>query len=192
MATSNMSRLDAVNQILSATGDEPVSSLTEESGSDSVAAELRLDEETRNVQIEGWYFNTVKRTFVPNASGNILIPGTILQVDAPWDTRYTVRSGLLFDLINNTSAFSSSVTIGVIEQLSWDDIPPPAKAYIVAIASKKYADRQLTDPQLSAILREDAMYALIALKRAHLRAGNYSVLGPQEGRVQYLNGQPIL
>ena len=186
---SGMSRLEAVNLILSATGDDPVSSLADEAAADTLAAEQRLDAEDREVQTQGWYFNTYEKTYSPDSSGKVFVPGTVLYVDADEGYRYSVQEGVLYDLLNDTTTFTSAVTLTVVERLAWEKLPGPAQQYIASLAARRYADRQLTDPTLSQYLREDEARAYAALRKAHTRAGNFSIFGPNE-RTAFLRGGP--
>lgn len=190
MASASTTRIKAVNSILSATGDSPVSSLGAEAGLETLAAEHRLDSDTMEVQGQGWYFNTFDRIYTPDSDGVVELPTNVMSISGPRNSRYSIRSGQLFDLLNDTNVFTGDVTLTITESLDFDDIPEPARLYIIALASRRYADRQLTDVSLSRQLSNDEGRAYAALRKAHLRAGNFSVFTSDQ-KVSLARGGPV-
>lgn len=190
MASDSTTRIEAINSILSATGDSPVSSLGAEAGLETLAAEHRLDVDDKEVQAQGWYFNTFDRTYTQDVDGNIFLPPSVLYISGPRNTRYAIRAGKVFDLLNDTFTFTGKLTLQIIEKLPFEDLPEVARQYVVALASRRYADRQLTDPTLSRAVREDEGRAYSALRKAHMRAGNYSVFTVDQ-RASLSRGGPV-
>lgn len=74
-------KLEAINIMLSSIGESPVNSLT--SGLvDAEMAETILNATSRDVQSQGWHFNTEPSYgIVPLASGELLLPANCLKVD---------------------------------------------------------------------------------------------------------------
>lgn len=177
MPIDTTNRLDAVNLILSSIGIAAISSLSSESDASTIAAEYQLDASDREVQTVGWWFNSYARTY-QLAGTEILLPSTILYVDGLLGARYTVRGGKLFDLIEGSFDFTSAVELKVVEMIPFDELPEVARGFIIAKASRRFADRQLGDPTLSRFSRDDEQQAFMALRKAHLRAGNHSIWGP--------------
>jgi hypothetical protein len=190
MATSSTTRLAAVNQILSSTGDSPVSSLGDEAGLDVIAAEARLDADDKEVQAQGWYFNTVARIYTPDSSNEISLPTNVMYVSGPRNTRWSIRNGKLYNILLDNYTFTSDTTVTIVEHLDFDDLPEIARLYIIALSSRRYADRQLTDPALSKFIREDEGRAYAALRKAHLRAGNFSIFTADQ-KVALARGGPV-
>ena len=74
--------LDAVNQILSAVGQAPVTTLDLQNPEVYTVLQT-LRDVSREVQSEGWYFNTEHDViFTPNSSDEIPVPDDVLQIDA--------------------------------------------------------------------------------------------------------------
>ena len=58
MANACLTRLDAVNSLLSAIGEMPVSTLDDALSADAILASRALRDATVDVLLEGFYFNT--------------------------------------------------------------------------------------------------------------------------------------
>ena len=170
-------RLDAVNLILSAIGVSPVASLSTESDDTTTFAELQLDATDREVQTIGWWFNSYKRTY-ELVGTEVHLPSNILYVDGLHGAKYTLRDGRLFNLVDGSFDFTAAVKLKVVEMVDFADLPEVARGFIIGKASRRFADRQLGDPALSRFSRDDEQQAYMALRKAHLRAGNFSIWGP--------------
>ena len=82
MATMNLTKLNAVNRILRAAREHPVSSLGEGGESDSLLAEQLLDERLMQEQMIGLHVNTVDAEFTPDEDDNyrVVLPDNTMQV----------------------------------------------------------------------------------------------------------------
>ena len=80
------SKLDAINTMLSAIGEAPVSSLS--SGLiEAEIAESILNTVDREVQSMGWHFNTeLNKSFAQDTNGEIILPADILRADSTLKT----------------------------------------------------------------------------------------------------------
>lgn len=105
-----LTKLEAVNIILDAIGETPVSSL--ESGlPDAEAAETKLNEINKTVQAKGWHQNTEKKLkLMPDSNKNIIVPANYLRVDTTGTSQATnvsVRTyqnkSMLYDVKINVS-----------------------------------------------------------------------------------------
>ena len=81
MALTATTKLEAVNTLLSSIGEAPVNSLT--SGLvDAETAEIIINAVSREVQSQGWSFNTdLEREFTPDANKQYVIPTNVLRID---------------------------------------------------------------------------------------------------------------
>lgn len=77
-----MTKLEAVNRILRAAKEHPVSSLGSGGENDTLVAEQILDEITRREQMAGLHLNTVFTEFTPDStnSNRVILPITTLEV----------------------------------------------------------------------------------------------------------------
>jgi len=180
---SAMTKLDAVNDILSVIGEPPVDELP--SGiPDADLAEDFLDRIERNTQARGWWFNREDEVALePDVDGHVLVPSDVLKWE-PYEpgTRYYVRAGRLYDPDTKTDVFTEAVKVNVIYRISWDDLPIVFQAYVVAAASRKFQDRVLGSQKNHQFERPDEQAALIQLNeeetlqtKANSMRDNYSV-----------------
>lgn len=151
-------KLDAVNQILSGIGESPVSSLS--SGlPDAETAERFLDEISMDVQESGWQCNTdTNLKLYPNAEGNIALPINVLKVDSSGtDARRDVveREGKLYDRDNKTFIFTSPITVDIVFQLAFEDLPYRFRKYVAAKTARIYQERTEGSVALDSFLRKE-------------------------------------
>ena len=114
MAVAATTELEAINIMLAAIGEAPVSSLTGLLPQDVAIAQSTLVETNRAVQSEGWSFNTeIDVTLTRNASNEIDIPVDVLRVDANIHQHPTIdpiqRELKLYDRLNNTYTFEEDL-----------------------------------------------------------------------------------
>ena len=134
--------LDAVNQILSSVGQAPVTTLDLQNPEVSIVLNT-LREVNRQVQAEGWIFNTEREyVLTPDSETNeIRYPTNMLQIDtnvkqhrADFDV---VRRGTkLYDRLNHTYTFTKAIKADVVWYFDFTDIPPAIQAYITARAAR--------------------------------------------------------
>jgi len=108
--TKNLTELNAVNSILGAIGQTPVTTLDLENPETSFVYQL-LQECNRDVQDEGWVFNREDYyPLTPNSVGEIHIPANILRMDVSEnDVYYTSnvvkRDGKLYNKQDHSYTF---------------------------------------------------------------------------------------
>lgn len=129
-----MTKLDAVNLILRKAGGMPVESLDTNGASDQAEAERCLDEEELRIQSEWWHYNTVKNVeLTPDSNGYVFMPDGALTIDSDSSDVWrdiTQRGGRLYDLDNNTYAFTETLLVTYRLRFDFDCIPLPIRTYI--------------------------------------------------------------
>lgn len=175
------SRLDAVNTMLSAAGETPVSSLVDNAGVDVAMADQILTECERSVQAAGWRWNT-RTAALPVVSNQIPLADSIIRVDMNDNgtTQYTIRNGYLFDLDANSKDFTQAVTAEIVELLDWDDLPEAARQYVMHKAARIFVSRTVTDQTLIAAATRDEGESLMKLEREEATTGNYRVFNQRD------------
>ena len=120
--------LSAVNSILGAIGQSPVTSLVFDNPEISFIYNLLRDSNV-DIQNEGWHFNTEKHvTYTPDAvTGKIVIGNDILRMDVTdgWSKRQfdvVKRGGFLYDKYDHTDDWSDTT-------LSLIHISEPTRPY---------------------------------------------------------------
>ncbi len=161
------SKLDAVNTMLSAIGEAPVSSLS--SGLiEAEIAESILNTVDREVQSMGWHFNTeLNKSFAQDTNGEIILPSDILRADSTLkvDAPNLVQRGLkMYDRVNHTFTVSVDVALDVVIQLEFDDLPEVAKRYTVLRATRIFQDRVVGSGTLHEFQKADEDRAFIELR----------------------------
>jgi len=160
-------KLDAVNTMLSAIGEAPVSSLS--SGLiEAEIAETILNTVDREVQSMGWHFNReLNKSFAQDTNGQIILPADILQADATLVANgpNLVQRGLkMYDRKNHTFNIGVNVALDVVVQLEFTDVPEVAKRYMVLRATRIFQDRVVGSATLHGFHERDENRALMELR----------------------------
>ncbi len=179
-------KLEAVNAMLSAATEAPVSTLVGNNGAQVQIALAILDEASRRVQGDGWTFNRFETLFVKDVDGKIPVNADIISLDDPnqnsIDHDYTIRGGFLWDVTENTDQFDDNVTLIATIFLEWEDLPFHARDFIMARAIRMYTDRTVGTPTLGQFTRQDELEAMARFKRTEMEIGDYHVLDSETYR----------
>ena len=179
-------KLEAVNAMLSAAAEAPVSTLAGNNGVQVQIALAILDEVSRRLQGDGWTFNKFETTFVRDVDNKIPINADIISLD-PIENRYsdkdyTTRGGYLWDVENNTDIFENNVTLVATIFLEWEDLPYHARDVIMAKAIRIYTDRTVGTASLGQFTRQDEAESMARFKRTEMQLGDYHVLDSETYR----------
>lgn len=164
--------LDAVNQMLRAIGETPVSSLAESEGLDVPVATATLEEINIAVQLEGWDFNTEHDyPFTRNAEGEITVPRNALNIDFDYrrtgDTQPVQRGLRLYDRKNHTYKFETNPRGTVILALPFEELPQAARYYITYRACRKLQDTEVGSSELHRYNATDESRARASFLQLH-------------------------
>ena len=186
MATKQ-TKLDAVNIILSNIGQAPVVNLV--SGNPMVeTAEVVLDEISRTVQSEGWVFNTeFGYPFIPNASGEILVPDNVLSIDLPAVSRYfsQIRGGKLYNRTDHTYEWPSTQKLDVVWLFDYEDLPAAFKNYITVRAANVFAGRSVGSSEAVRFGQQEELQSRAGALEYDTQQGDYSVFGDTQALNRY-------
>lgn len=188
-----MTRLEAVNLILSACGLGAVANLETATKSDAASAERVLNEVELRVQKVGWNYNTRSDVEIePDADSHIVGPtGTIwMDSDAGDAHRNLTQLGSrLYDRDNNTDEFTSSVHVRYILRYDFDCIPHPVADYIASEAAYEFArrhGRRFVEPgQLGFVIsacREQRGRCRVEARRYESETANINLLDTEHVR----------
>ena len=193
--TNAAKELPAINQILMACGQAPVTTL-DETNPDVAIAYQTLLEVSREVQSEGWSFNKEAHyEMTPDSNNEILIANNILQIDLSQshaDDKHAIRrNGKLYDKEHHTDQWTDgAVDCDIVWLFDWVDLPRPIQDYITARASSITSSR---------IIGDNTQYQMLQQKEAYMRAmaleyetsqGDYSFFGKADGSHPYISYQP--
>ena len=189
--------LSAVNSILGAIGQAPVTSINYDNPEISFIYNLLRDANV-DTQAEGWHFNTENHVkYSPDSvTGKIAIANDVLQLDVSngWSRReYDVvrRNGYLYDKIDHTDDFSDieSIDLDVIKLQNYEDLPIIFRRYITYRASRMAATQLVANPNLVKLIAQQEALSRAALMEYECNQGNHSMFGFPENTA-YQTYQP--
>lgn len=175
-----MTELEAVNKLLSVIGEAPIDKLADTTTneiSDASLARKTLQEISRDVQSEGWLWNT--ETDVPlsvNNDGEYDLPSNALRANFSPNryptSQYIVRGLRVYDRAARTYNIGASndnapvVVDHMVLELPWDELPHPAQDYITIRAGRIYSDRFINSNVIYSFSVQDEEYSRAQLVRA--------------------------
>jgi len=159
-----LTELEAINQILSVTGDAPVSNVNS-TYEQAVVARRVLLEISRQKQSEGYWFNEVDEVLLlKDSDGYINLSTDTIRVDIPRDNGYFVQRGLrIFNKRLNTYVFTIDLYANIVSELVWDLLPQSFRQYVVAEASLRYNAEYFGSPELDSRIQQDVFNKKMAL-----------------------------
>ncbi len=195
--------LSAVNSILGAIGQSPLTTLTlnDNGAFDNPEVALiynLLRDANVDVQSEGWHFNTEKHVpYQPDSiTGKIVIGNDILKMDVSegWEKRqYDVvkKDGNLYDKFDHTDNWSdhTSIDLDITKLIPFEDIPTPFQRYITYRASRVAATQLVANPQLVQLLAQQEALSRAAIMEYETTQANYTMFGFPEDS-SYTTYQP--
>ncbi len=168
MAIPNTTDLDtelsAVNSILGAIGQSPITTLNFENPEVAVIYNI-LKECNIDIQSEGWSFNKEDHVkYVPDSNKNVKLPSNVLQFSLHdgldnKSQRLIIRNGKVYDKVDHTDEFTVDLSLDVIWLQKFEDIPQVFRRYIIYCASSRAAAQLVANPQLVKMLQQKEAYA---------------------------------
>ena len=181
------SELEAVNVMLGAIAESPVSSLDSLTTLSASTARSMLHEISRAVQSKGWHFNSEDAyPLVRNTDGEITLAPDILSVDL--DTyRYpsidVVQRGFrLYDKVNHTYNFDTDLVADIVSFLPFDQLPEPHRRYITIKAARTFVDRMVGDQAHHTFSKDDENGAKAELMSLESDVADYNFKDDPEYR----------
>lgn len=165
------SKLNAVNTMLGYITEAPVNSIADTTALPPSAAIAKgiLDEVSREVQQDGWHFNTAQNyTLEVNSNNEFVLPDNTLQVDSV-DHSYDVvqRGTKLFDRENYTSEFTmDEIKVDITFLLDFEELPEQARRYITLKASRVFANRLIGSREIESLIYRDEIMAKASMQEA--------------------------
>lgn len=184
---AGMTKLQAVNLMLSNIGESPVSTLTGAEGDVFVAtAIVILDETARAVLNDRWEFNFDQDYLLtPDGSGYINITDDMLAVDTSSRSSQVdvaVRAGKLYNKTNQTFVFTDSLYCDVTWEFAFADCPQYIRQYMAVRAARVFARRMLGDTTGAQLTEDDEKTARADAKRAEMKNADRNMMeGAKEG-----------
>jgi len=181
MTVAATTELESINIMLAAIGEAPVNNLTGTLPVDARLAQSTLTEVNKEVQSEGWSFNTeIDVTLTRDGSNHVALSTDVLRVDPNIHQHTTIdaiQRGLkLYDRLNNKYEFDEDLICTVVYFRTFDEIPEPARRYITIKAARVFIDRLVGDRTLRAYTEQDETRARSILMETDLANGDHNIL----------------
>ncbi len=204
-----MTELQAINQMLAAVGQMPVTSIDKDQNDNPTNPDVAMATETlnqvsREVQAEGWTFNReFHYPFTPNTDDEIVISPNILQIDLCREVygnlskepirRVDPMDGKpkLYDKTAHTFKWSGPVHCDVLWLFGWEELPQPVIDYIVNKAAALFAHRIIGDEKLYTLLSAKADECRSYALEYETQQGDYTFFGHPQGGNYYKSYQPF-
>ena len=149
-----------------------------------------LREVSREVQAEGWSYNTeFDYKITPDSNNEIRIADNVLQMDL--NQGYTeniekdaiFRGGKLYDKKKHSYKWTAeTVYVDIVWYFDWEDIPQPIQAYIVARAAAIVSSRIIGDSDQYQILQQKEGVTRSQALEYECNQGDYTFFGsPSHG-----------
>ena len=192
--TNSTQELPAINQILSSCGQAPVTTLDQTNPDVAIAYDTLL-QVSREVQSEGWTFNTEYHyEMTRNASGEVAIPNNMIQIKLTENSANAEfdcirRSGKLYDSPHHTYDLSDisgdNIECDIVWEFDWVDLPEPVQNYITARASTFVSQRIVgSTDQYSMLQQQEALARALALEY-ETQQGQFTFFGHPQGQQNY-------
>lgn len=183
--TTLMTELEAVNLLITATGEAPVQALNVTGLYPLDQAKSILDETSRVVQAMGWAFNTDEGyTLARDGSGLISLPANTLKFDPDvtqlWAIKPVQRGTRLYDSKAHSYVFTQDVKGTITFLLEWTDLPQAARHYIAIRAARTMQGRNSVPDSVYRYSEDDEKAAMLGLSDLENTQGNYNMVRDSE------------
>lgn len=168
MSLNPTTKLEAVNMLLEGIMESPVNSVDGSGLQEADLASVMIDRVSRSIQKKGWHWNTlVNYVITPDTDGNIILPKTTLGVDTMGKSCHldlVQRGSKLYNRETNTFNIGVPVTVEIVLNLPYEELPENARWFIAVQATRKFQQKLLGSTELAQFDQgdeQDAYYDLI-------------------------------
>jgi hypothetical protein len=149
-----------------------------------------LREVSREVQAEGWSYNTeFDYKITPDSNNEIRIPDDVLQMDLNGGYTENIekdavfRGGKLYDKKAHSYKWTAeTVYVDIVWYFDWESIPAPIQAHIVARAAAVVSSRIIGDSNQYQILQQKEAITRSQALEYECNQGDYTFFGsPSHG-----------
>ena len=158
-----------------------------------------LREVSREVQSEGWSFNTeFDYKITPDNNNEIKIADDVLQMDLNQgypeniEKEAIFRGGKLYDKKKHSYEWTAEhVYVDIVWHFSWENIPAPIQAHIVARAAAIVSSRIIGDANQYAVLQQKELVTRSQAMEYECNQGDYTFFGSPDGGNFYRPYKPF-
>ena len=174
-------------------GESPVNTLTVQSPEVAIA-QATLRQVCREVQAEGWKFNTeTEYPITLDTNDQCIVPNNVLQIDInhfkhlnDYDVIRKDDNGVtkLYDLIKHQFEFENTsedkLYCDIIWMRDFENIPQVFKDYITIRASRIASNRMVNNPQAAELIANDETLARALVLEYDTNQGDYNIFNDQQ------------
>ena len=185
--------LDAINSILMSVGESPVNSTTVQSP-EVVIAQNTLQQVCREVQAEGWKFNTEQEYPITlDTNNHCIIPNNVLQIDTnhykhlnDFDVVRKKDSGIwkLYDQTEHRFNFENinegKIYVDIIWMVEFEEMPQVFRDYCTIRASRIASNRMVNNPQSAEMIGVDEQLARALAVEYDTKQADYNIFNDQQ------------
>ena len=182
-SNTRTTKLESMNTMLSTIGESPVNTLTGTLPTDATMAINILDEVNREVQSQGWKFNSsYKVTLSRDTNNKIPIGNDVMHIEfnhlresrSSYDP--ILRGSFLYNLVDESFVWDKNFdNVRVVFLLPFEDVIEQARRFITIRASRIFHDRTLGASTLHRFSKEDELRALSFLKQAEASTADHNI-----------------
>ena len=191
-------QLQAINQMLTGIGQAPVVSLDIANPEIATALSI-LDSVNREVQGEGWNFNTeINYPFTPDIDGTITIPGNVLQISDNKTSNVqqyqtVLRNGKLYDKIAHTYTFptTSPILCDVVWLFNFEDLAQVFQDYIAQRAARVFAGSVVGSKEMFQFNQQDEGILRANCLSYDTGTSEVNIFGVETGQNFYISYTPF-
>ncbi len=142
--------LEALNEVLESSGEDPVNSLTVNVPRSGERALRALRSTVKKMQADSSFWHNNGRrcvTLTPDAlTSKIALGANVVSVSANRNLYdLTNRGGFLFDITNDTYLFSAPIEVNMKILLDWTELNVQNQWYFIAYAARIYQQRWIAN-----------------------------------------------
>ena len=191
-------QLQAINQMLTGIGQAPVVSLDIANPEIATALSI-LNSVNREVQGEGWHFNTeINYPFVPDTNGEITVPDSVLQISDNKTTnsqqyQTVLRNGKLYDKVYHTYQFlgTDPVLCDVVWLFNFEDLAQVFQDYITQRATRVFAGSVVGSKEMFQFNQQDEGILRANCLSYDTGTSEANIFGVESGQNFYISYTPF-
>lgn len=176
---STSAELDAINDILSAIGEPPVSSLDAEANADVANARRILSNQNRRLQSQGWKFNIEEAVSLsPDVFSGLInwLPTYLSVMASSGATTYIKRGEYVYDVGTQSDIFTSAITVNLTRLRDYNEMPWCYRDLIVARSARQFNMRFFGDGDIDSKLAQEEQDAYQRVNEYEMDFGQYNML----------------
>jgi len=191
-------QLQAINQMLVGIGQAPVVSLDIANPEIATALSI-LDSVNREVQGEGWNFNTeINYPFTPDIDGTITVPDGILQISDNKNSNVqkyqtVLRNGKLYDKIAHSFTFPTAnpLLCDIVILFDFEDLPQVFQDYIAQRAARVFAGSVVGSKEMFQFNAQDETLLRSNCLAYDTNTSAVNIFGVESGQNYYVSYTPF-